>query len=144
MIQFHSTLAYLADPPQSYQQPAVDLVSGLSQLQRDIDNNVFRNEYAFEAALNHLIHAAHDDHLELVGGALSRFTYAAPYRIVSVSSDGVELPKVYISGRYTGRFKIAVADISIFQMICSPTKRDTFLDSRRLSEPSTARMSLST
>ncbi|KAJ1706434.1 hypothetical protein NYO67_11410 [Aspergillus flavus] len=88
MIQFHSTLAYLADPPQSYQQPAVDLVSGLSQLQRDIDNNVFRNEYAFEAALNHLIHAAHDDHLELVGGALSRFTYAATYRIVSVSSDG--------------------------------------------------------
>ncbi|KAB8226000.1 hypothetical protein BDV33DRAFT_229150 [Aspergillus novoparasiticus] len=97
MIQFHSTLAYLADPPQSYQQTAVDLVAGLSQLQSDIDNNVFRNEYAFEVALNHLIHAAHDDHLELVGGALSRFTYAAPYSIVSVSSDGVELPKVYIS-----------------------------------------------
>ncbi|RMZ39350.1 hypothetical protein AFCA_006265 [Aspergillus flavus] len=97
MIQFHSTLAYLADPPQSYQQPAVDLVAGLSQLQRDIDNNVFRNEYAFEAALNHLIHAAHDDHLQLAGGALSRFTYAAPYRIVSVSLDGVELPKVYIA-----------------------------------------------
>ncbi|KAE8333676.1 hypothetical protein BDV39DRAFT_211807 [Aspergillus sergii] len=97
MIQFHSTLAYLADPPQSYQQPAVDLVAELSQLQRDIDNNVFRNEYAFEAALSHLIHAAHDDHLELVGGALSRFKYAAPYSIVSVSSDGIELPKVYIS-----------------------------------------------
>ncbi|KAE8336704.1 hypothetical protein BDV24DRAFT_168006 [Aspergillus arachidicola] len=111
MIQFHSTLAYLADPPQSYQQPAVDLVAGLSQLQSDIDNNVFRNEYAFEVALNHLIHAAHDDHLELVGRALSRFTYAAPYSIVSVSSDGVELPKVYISGRYTGKFKIAPSAI---------------------------------
>ncbi|KAE8131478.1 hypothetical protein BDV38DRAFT_275888 [Aspergillus pseudotamarii] len=97
IIQFHSTLAYLANPPQSYQQPAVDLVAGLSQLQHDIDNNVFRNEYAFEAALNQLIHAAHDDHLKLVGGALSRFTYAAPYSIVSVSLDGVELPKVYIS-----------------------------------------------
>ncbi|OGM51092.1 hypothetical protein ABOM_000413 [Aspergillus bombycis] len=97
IVQFHSTLAYLADPPQSYQQPAVDLVAGLSQLQRDIDDNIFRNEYAFETALNHLIHAAHDDHLTLVGGALSRFTYAAPYSIVSVSLDGVELPKVYIS-----------------------------------------------
>ncbi|GAB1208481.1 hypothetical protein APSETT445_007231 [Aspergillus pseudonomiae] len=100
MIQFHSTLAYLADPPQSYQQPAVDLMAGLSQLQRDINDNIFHNEYAFETALSHLIHAAHDDHLKLVGGALSRFTYAAPYSIVSVSLDGVELPKVYISGGY--------------------------------------------
>ncbi|KNG87148.1 hypothetical protein ANOM_005107 [Aspergillus nomiae NRRL 13137] len=97
MIQFHSTLAYLADPPQSYQQPAVDLMAGLSQLQRDIDDNIFHNEYAFETTLSHLIHAAHDDHLKLVGGALSRFTYAAPYSIVSVSLDGAELPKVYIS-----------------------------------------------
>ncbi|KAE8383130.1 hypothetical protein BDV26DRAFT_287916 [Aspergillus bertholletiae] len=95
-IQFHSTLAYLANPPSSYQQPAVDLVDELSQLQHDIDHGVFHNEYAFETALRHLIHAARDDHLTFVGGAFSRFTYIAPYGIVSISLDGIELPKVYI------------------------------------------------
>ncbi|KAF7125987.1 hypothetical protein CNMCM5793_002346 [Aspergillus hiratsukae] len=96
-IQFHSTLAYLANPPPGYQQPAVDLLAGLSQIQRDIDNSVFRNEYAFEAAVKRLLNAAHDDHLSMTGGILSAFVYGAPYDIVSVSLDGIELPKVYIS-----------------------------------------------
>ncbi|KAL4737936.1 hypothetical protein BDV11DRAFT_206332 [Aspergillus similis] len=95
-IQFHSTLAYLANPPPEYQQPAVDIVAGLAQIQHGIDHGVFRNEYDFEAALSSLLNAAHDDHLSLNGGILSAFLYGSPYDIASVSRDGIELPKLYI------------------------------------------------
>ncbi|EAW20292.1 uncharacterized protein NFIA_099260 [Aspergillus fischeri NRRL 181] len=97
-IQFHSPLAYLANPPPTYQQPAVDLVAGISRIQSSIDNGVFQNEYAFEAALKQLLNAAHDDHLGMSGGILSAFAFGSPYDLVSVSLDGIELPKVYIAG----------------------------------------------
>jgi Peptidase family S41 len=96
-LQFHTTPAYLKTPPPSYQQPSIDLFRELEQLQQNIDNGVFQNQYAFEAKLQSLIYATHDGHLELVAGVLAAFTFASPYGIVSVSSDGKELPKVYIT-----------------------------------------------
>jgi hypothetical protein len=97
-IQFQSTLAYLKDPPSSYQQPPTDLLDGLNQLQLDIENGKFQNQYAFEIALQTLIYSTHDAHFRLFAGVLSVFTFASPYSIVSVSIDGVQLPKVYIAG----------------------------------------------
>ncbi|PKY00846.1 hypothetical protein P168DRAFT_285003 [Aspergillus campestris IBT 28561] len=96
-IQFHSTLAYLANPPPGYQQPGVDLVAGISQLQRNIDEGAFANEYDFEAALHRLLRAGHDGHLSLAGGILSPFAFGSPRAIASVSLDGKELPKVYFT-----------------------------------------------
>ncbi|KAL4902248.1 hypothetical protein BDW74DRAFT_181095 [Aspergillus multicolor] len=96
-IQFQSTLAYLKNPPLGYRQPAVDLVAGLSQLQSDINDGVFDNEYVFETAVQRLLNAAHDDHLSLSGGILSPFGFQSPYAIASVSLDGIELPKVYVT-----------------------------------------------
>ncbi|CAI7616844.1 unnamed protein product [Penicillium viridicatum] len=96
-IQFQSTLAYLAHPPPTYQQPAVDLLAGLTELQRRVDQGLFANEYDFEAALNGLVSSAHDGHLNLAGGVLENFIFAAPVDIVSVSLDGLELPKIYVA-----------------------------------------------
>lgn len=97
-IQFQSTLAYLKHPPSSYQQPAVDLIAGLDQIQSEIKDGKFPNQYAFEVSLQNLIYSAHDAHLNLFAGILSVFTFAAPYSIVSVSLDGAQLPQVYIAG----------------------------------------------
>lgn len=97
-FQFHSTLAYLAEPPRGYQQPAVDLLAGLAEIQRGIDNGMFPSEHDFESALYRLLTAAHDDHLTATGGILSTFVFGAPWDIVSVSVDGTEPPKVYVSG----------------------------------------------
>ena len=98
-MQFQSTLAYLKNPPSSYQQPPVDFLQGLEQIQQDINNGVFANQYAFESTLQSLIYSAHDTHVNLVAGILSAFTFASPYGIVSVSTDGVRLPEIYISGK---------------------------------------------
>ena len=103
-IQFQSTLAYLKDPPSSYQQPSIDLVESLRQIQQDIDRGVFRNQYAFEATLQKVIYATHDDHLRLSAGILAAFSFYSPYGISSVSVDGVQLPKVYLTSNKRARF----------------------------------------
>lgn len=96
-LQFQSTLAYLKTPPPSYQQPAVDLLKGLEQIQQDIDKGTFPNQYAFEATLQNLLYSAHDAHLILNAGVLAVFTFGSPYAISSVSIDGLQLPKVYVT-----------------------------------------------
>ena len=97
-LQFQSNLKYLKNPPPSYQQPAVDLIGGIEKIQEDINNALFPNQYTFEAVLQNLIYSAHDAHLTLDAGILSAFSFASPYYIVSVSSDGQQLPKVFVKG----------------------------------------------
>ena len=99
-VQFQSTLSYLKNPPANYQRPAVDLVAGLSELQNAVNNGAFKNQYEFEVALQLLLVSAHDSHLYLNAGILAAFTFASPYDIVSLSTDGVELPKIYLAGVY--------------------------------------------
>ncbi len=96
-IQFQSTLAYLKNPPASYQQPSIDLLAGLEHIQKDIVNGAFPNQYAFEATLQNLIYSAHDAHFQLDSGILAAFTFLSPYSIVSLSEDGVQIPKVYVT-----------------------------------------------
>ena len=67
-IQFQSTLAFLKNPPSSYQQPAIDIEAGLQRIQNDINNGAFSNQYAFEATLQNLVYSAHDAHFQLQSG----------------------------------------------------------------------------
>ncbi len=98
-LQFQSTLAYLKNPPPSYQQPPVDLIGALTTIQQRVQAGEFQSEYAFEVAVQQVVHAAHDDHLTLTAGILGAFTFGSPLRIVSASTDGIALPKIYIAGR---------------------------------------------
>ncbi|KAL8667717.1 MAG: hypothetical protein Q9202_000572 [Teloschistes flavicans] len=95
-LQFQSTLAYLKNPPASYRQPPVDLLGGLDSIQQAISNGVYKNEYDFEVAVQNLIYSTHDAHISLYAGVLGVFSFGAPVSIVSVSSDGIALPKVFI------------------------------------------------
>lgn len=95
-LQFHSTLAYLKDPPPSYQQPGIDVLASLDALEAQVQAGAFKTEYDFEVALQTVIYAIHDAHVSLSAGILSIFTFGSPLRIVSVSSNGIELPKIYI------------------------------------------------
>ncbi len=95
-LQFQSTLAYLKDPPPSYQQPSIDVLASLDALETQVQAGTFKTEYDFEVALQTVIFAIHDAHVSLSAGVLSIFTFGSPLRIVSVSSNGIELPKIYI------------------------------------------------
>lgn len=96
LLQFQSTLAYLKDPPPSYQQPSIDVLASLDALEAQVQAGTFKTEYDFEVALQTVIYAIHDAHVSLSAGLLSIFTFGSPLRIVSVSSNGIELPKIYI------------------------------------------------
>jgi hypothetical protein len=96
-LQFQSTLTYLKNPPPSYQQPAVDLIQGLDELESAIAGGLFPNQYEFEAALQTLLYATHDAHVSLNAGILAVFSFASPYDIVSLSVDGVQVPMVYLA-----------------------------------------------
>ena len=96
-MQFQSTLAYLKNPPAGYQQPKVDVLDELQKIQDRVDSGFYTNQYAFEADVQLLTYATHDAHVQLTAGALSAFSFGSPYEIVSVSADGKEEPKIYIT-----------------------------------------------
>lgn len=96
-LQFQGTLEYLKQPPPGYQQPAVDLIEGLNEIQHTIDAGGFVNEYQFEAALQSLLYSAHDAHVSLNAGLLSSFYFGSTWGLTSVSLDGIQPPKVYLT-----------------------------------------------
>ena len=98
-LPFQSTLGYLKEPPPGYQQPAADLLGGLDAIRESINAGAFANEYDFEVALQTLIYSAHDGHLQLSGGLSSVFRFGSEFAISSVSVDGKELPKPYITSK---------------------------------------------
>jgi hypothetical protein len=75
----------------------VDLIAGLEVIQGTIDAGEFHNQYEFEAALQSLLYSAHDVHVSLNAGLLSSFYFGSQYGLTSVSLDGVQLPKVYLT-----------------------------------------------
>jgi hypothetical protein len=99
-IQFHSTLAFLKNPPSGYQQPAIDVVAELGQIQSKIDRGFYQNQYAFEAELMRVVYGMHDGHVDLRAGILNPFSFGSPWSISSVSVDGKELPKIYITSAH--------------------------------------------
>ena len=96
-LQFQGTLEYLKDPPAGYQQPAVDLIASLEEIQSTINAGEFHNQYEFEAALQSLLYSAHDVHVSLNAGLLSSFYFGSQYGLTCVSIDGIQLPKVYLT-----------------------------------------------
>ena len=101
-LQFQSTLAYLKDPPEDYQQLPVDVVQVLEQIQRNVTAGYYKNQYAFEAELQLLVNQIHDGHVELSAGIMAAFSFASPYGLVSASVDGEQPPEIYLSGMQIG------------------------------------------
>ena len=94
-LQFQSTLAFLKDPPEGYQQPPVDVVAELGVIQEKIASGTYTTQYAFEADVQFLINRIHDSHVYLSAGLLAPFTFISPFSLVSASADGKEAPEIY-------------------------------------------------
>ena len=93
-IQFQSTLAYLKNPPTGYLLPPVDLVGGLDAIAKNTAAGHYENEYDFEIDMWSLINSAADGHLSFIPYLMGAFQYSRS-PLVSVSLDGIDLPKVY-------------------------------------------------
>jgi hypothetical protein len=86
--------------PEGYQQPSIDVVQELWQIQAKIDAGVYQNQYVFEAEVQLFINKIHDAHVYLQAGIMAPFTFASPYGLVSVSENGKKVPEIYIRGMH--------------------------------------------
>ncbi|KAI0127666.1 peptidase S41 family protein [Xylariales sp. AK1849] len=111
-MQFQSTLAYLKDPPEGYQQPAVDIIDGLEKIKNNVTAGVYTNQYLFEADLYKLVYSVHDDHVNLLAGIMSTFSFASQFELVTASLDGVAAPQIYIADDVAARQQNGGGDIS--------------------------------
>lgn len=69
-------------------------------IQARINSGSYANEYKFEAALQALLYSTHDGQVNMIAGILSAFSFGASFGIVSLSVDGIQLPKIYREGTF--------------------------------------------
>ncbi|MCJ1281117.1 hypothetical protein MMC26_000435 [Xylographa opegraphella] len=93
--QFHTTLEYLKDPPPSYQREAVDIMGKFETLRTKVSNGTITGQYEFDLELQLLLRSAHDEHFRIAAGVYGLFSFQLSQHVVSVSPDGIQLPKPY-------------------------------------------------
>ena len=75
------------------------MVGGLKDISAKVSSNQYNSEYEFEVAVAGLMQQAHEGHLSVPLPAYSTFGFIAPWEFVSYSSDGIQLPQVYVESR---------------------------------------------
>lgn len=95
-------LSYLKDPPSGYQEPAVDIIAGFNEVAANISSGAYPNEYEFMANLWKVFNSAHDGHFRFLPDILVKaLLFRRNVDLVSVSTDGFEIPKIYTHSMFT-------------------------------------------
>ncbi|KAK7952802.1 uncharacterized protein PG986_008530 [Apiospora aurea] len=94
-LQFQSTTKKLRKPPPSYPSLPTDLDGGLQKLRHRVSSGHYSNQFDFDRDLSLLLTRANDGHLlaGLCSQEVFAFTHDTP--LMSVSPDGIELPRLY-------------------------------------------------
>jgi hypothetical protein len=89
--------AYLKDPPATYFYPPFDLFAKLASVKANLQANIYPNEYAFQEDLYQVFAPAHDGHYYFYPDLLTKaFEWGRQLALVSISSDGKEIPQIYV------------------------------------------------
>ena len=97
-FQFESDLAYQKNPPSGYLLAGVDLIGGLEKLKTQVKAGAYKSEVLFESDLAGLLGETHNGHLQFLTDGLGVFNHQRNLgALVSISSDGIELPQVYLT-----------------------------------------------
>lgn len=97
-LEFQSNLAYLKNPPPEYTEQPVDLIGEMDSMKKQLASNGFASEYDFQLELSKLFTRAYDNHLAWqpdILASVMQFQRPAGTELVSVSSDGSQLPEIY-------------------------------------------------
>ncbi|OCL15239.1 hypothetical protein AOQ84DRAFT_329766 [Glonium stellatum] len=99
-LRWQSTTAYLKNPPAEYVkkiQNPVDIFGGLDAIDKNLTSGVWTQEYQFGWSLYRLLQSTHDGHLVFIPDVIGTvFNWARTIPLVSVSKDGISLPKPYV------------------------------------------------
>jgi len=94
-LPFQSTVGYLKKPPQGYLLPAVDIIGGSLAIREKLRKGGYKNQFEFVLDIQRMIAATGDGHVAYTPALLGAFQFTRSLNITSVSSDGLELPKIY-------------------------------------------------
>ncbi|TGO52774.1 hypothetical protein BCON_0135g00230 [Botryotinia convoluta] len=97
-IEWQSDLVDLKDPPADYFYPPYDPLAKLASVKSNLEKGgVYANEYEFQQDLYQVFTPAHDGHFVVYPDLLTAaFEWRRQRSLVSISSDGVEVPKIYL------------------------------------------------
>ena len=94
-LQYQSTIELLKNPPVDYQMPALDLLGGLDKIEKQAAAGKYDSQYDFDNDISDLLNSAFDGHLSIELCSLAPFVFENKFPLVSVSTNGTTLPKVY-------------------------------------------------
>lgn len=101
-LSWQSNIKYILDPPDSYTEESVDIEAKINDVYNKLDNGTYDNEYDFQFDVWAALTEAYDFHLYFQSDIMSLFKFMRGnwdntelFDIVSLSSDGTELPKLY-------------------------------------------------
>ncbi|KAL3466993.1 hypothetical protein BJX64DRAFT_284141 [Aspergillus heterothallicus] len=92
-LQWQSTIEILKS--NTYLSPAVDLLTGMERIYHEIISGIIKSQYDFGIAVDGLWASANDGHLTLGLCSQSIFRFKSDVPLVSISEDGIELPRIY-------------------------------------------------
>ncbi|KIW19698.1 hypothetical protein PV08_00272 [Exophiala spinifera] len=100
-LEFQSTIEYLQKPPSGFLFPPVDLHEELDKIEGNVLRGQYESEYDMQVDITSLLISTHDGHLSWQGDLLGVFQFlrgaVGNLGLVSVSSDGIETPQVYLA-----------------------------------------------
>ncbi|KAL9480414.1 hypothetical protein ACSS6W_005200 [Trichoderma asperelloides] len=84
------------DPPKDYYWPAVDLVGELEGIQKNITAGAYHSQYDVDIDVAKVWASAHDGHFHTATCTSAAITFQRTVYLISVSSDGLKDPLVYV------------------------------------------------
>ncbi|OLN96848.1 hypothetical protein CCHL11_02343 [Colletotrichum chlorophyti] len=99
-VAFQSTLEPLADPPEGYLIPGIDVIGGFGQIRAKLSKDEYKSQLEFALELQRLFVLASDGHFAYRPAILSIFNFRSRNQLVSVSDDGISLPRVYLASDF--------------------------------------------
>ncbi|KAF2878259.1 hypothetical protein BDV95DRAFT_479193 [Massariosphaeria phaeospora] len=103
-INWQSNLAYLVDPPEGYTEERVDTLEEIQKITDKLKNDEYEDEYTLMSDISAVLTKSYDFHFSFSADIADVFAFRRgnvgrglldEFALISVSSDGKELPKLY-------------------------------------------------
>ncbi|GKT94772.1 peptidase S41 family protein [Colletotrichum tofieldiae] len=93
---FQSTLELLREPPEGYLLPSVDVIGGIGQIRANLMKDAYKSQVEFTLDLARVFAQTADGHFDYNPALLNVFTFRSLASLVSVSDDGLGVPRIYL------------------------------------------------
>lgn len=112
-FSLQSSLAYLKDPPKSYQRLPVDVMGRFDEIKTKLESGEYKNQYEFDLAVQSIIRDVNDYHFYVYSGVLGLFHWTLPDSLTAISSDGQSLPQLFAWSDITNNVQNASAVVEL-------------------------------